>query len=1473
MRRNKKSLWVILFFLFSINLFSQSIEDYGKELSKEFSKGNYERALEIAFTIKNMAETNSGKSSYSYINSLQNIVTIYRTIGDVVTAEEYLKEILLQIETLPNKDELLTGRVYLQLGGIYEKKNLENESLQYIQRGIELFAKILGRNSVEYNNALTILAGTKNHFGYVEEAKKLFQEALDFFAKVKPDDPSIELSALNNLAIIEQRLKNYNTAETLFVKTLSLAEGSLGNTSQYYLTVVFNLSSFYLEVNKPDKADSLVNKLIQIYRFHSLSNHRAFVEVLLLKANCEKKLNRFNQAEKVLNEAKTLLEEKNILGSEIGAKVFLALGQINSSIGNYVEALKNLEKSYFLFEKIEGKKGRNFITSLSEILIASINLNLTKEVEPYYLTSRNIIDTDSIGKRELLMLSNASAQYLIRQNNFIESKKIITRVLNKNEIITADNFNVYLTLTQLNILLGDFKYADSILNSLSKWVSINCDTISVEYFSVISAKAKFALQKMDFASALSFTKKAKTIAESLFETGSQTIMDVDYTLAECYRALGKFYDAKELYEKVLNVISNENINLKVKYNVGYGLLLMEMGDITSADTVFNYLAFAGKKVLGEQSIEYNTIIFHIAELNKSKWNFSLADSLFNKAINTLSLILDQGHPLIQRIRNNYLQLLITQGLYSSALNELSLLLSNYVKPDTSLLYSSILGTAGYLFIQMGDYITAENYIGQAQNIVQRLLGSKNKETALLLNNKAYLYSQIGKFEESEKMYFNILKLYEEIGGKEQFAYALTLNNIAEIYSHQNMIIKADSCFSLSLSILFNLFGEKNINYANTLINRGGLLYKQEKYSDAIPLLENAAKIYLRLLGEHHPNYAITIQNLGTVYLNLKKYTEAKNLLLKASELNELMLGKNHPNQSILWSNLGILFDELNEVETAKGYFLLATDNLMEQIDKFFNFLNEKEQTIFIKKVKRDLSLFNLFALKRLNELPELIDKLIYNHYKTKDLVVSSNKKLRDAVYDSNNNELIKKYEQLKTLRETLSGVYSMTTTERNQKKISIEELEKQNDELEKEIYSTLKLSNEKTITDIGTCRTIQEMLDNNEAMVIMLRISETALGMNDSIIYSAIVIRKELNEPIVFSFRNGFYLENQAYKNYRSSIENKKSTNDAYELYWEKINNVLKGCDIIYFSSDGIYSQINIETLQKEDGKFVFDDSKIINIQNILGFKTKEIFSLAPENSIYLFGYPNYNLNPDIQSSLVSSLPREKVEIENFDATKSLDIKKIRITDLPGTKREIESINKILSQKKFSSKVFVGNEALEERVKLISSPSILHIATHGFFLEESDDFASMFIGLQTAIKSGSSLNRSGLLLAGAKRGLSGINISGLDNGILTAYEVKNLSLNNTYLTVLSACETGVGDIGGFEGVSNLPKAFKAAGSKYVIMSLWKVDDKTTMEFMELFYRNLTDGIDFQQAVYTAKNEIRKKYNSPYYWGAFILIGD
>jgi CHAT domain-containing protein len=281
---------------------------------------------------------------------------------------------------------------------------------------------------------------------------------------------------------------------------------------------------------------------------------------------------------------------------------------------------------------------------------------------------------------------------------------------------------------------------------------------------------------------------------------------------------------------------------------------------------------------------------------------------------------------------------------------------------------------------------------------------------------------------------------------------------------------------------------------------------------------------------------------------------------------------------------------------------------------------------------------------------------------------------------------------------------------------------------------------------------------------------------------------------------------------------------------------------------------------------------------------TRELTNKQPKkrpSSASLFGGINYDV--DIEKLIMLS---ESNSFEKMIATRSL-IKETelrgRATYLQGTRNEVEEIFAILNPHLSSIAKHSADSATEESFKALSGAhlNIIHVATHGFYWPDTVAHNERYFKQRSAISDLTTqleeidpMDRCGLLFAGANTALSGHSNripEGVQDGILTAKEISSMDLRDANIVVLSACETGLGDISG-EGVFGLQRAFKMAGAQSLLMSLWKVNDKATQMLMTAFYRYYSKGRTKREALRLAQQEVRESgYMNPYYWAGFIML--
>lgn len=324
-----------------------------------------------------------------------------------------------------------------------------------------------------------------------------------------------------------------------------------------------------------------------------------------------------------------------------------------------------------------------------------------------------------------------------------------------------------------------------------------------------------------------------------------------------------------------------------------------------------------------------------------------------------------------------------------------------------------------------------------------------------------------------------------------------------------------------------------------------------------------------------------------------------------------------------------------------------------------------------------------------------------------------------------------------------------------------------------------------------------------------------------------------------------------------------------------------KGDGRVYFAAVGALQTLGMESLPfvrpTADGNYI-SFSDVYQMCRLSSTRELAIDKRPIEQtSATLYGGIYYQ---DMDSSIMRQISKKYKKRElQYSPSYANDTTRRSIADyLPGTLKEIDSIRPVLANRHVAVSVHSKRDACEESVKALSGhkPTIIHIATHGFYWKES-----------SAKKD--PMERSGLLFAGANTALSGHVerlAKDIDDGILTSKEISLLDLHHTDMVVLSACETGLGDITS-DGVFGLQRAFKIAGAKTILMALWKVDDEATRLLMTAFYRNYCAGQTKRQAFRNAQQEVRnytrietqtqsetitvQPYKDPYYWAGFIML--
>ncbi len=438
--------------------------------------------------------------------------------------------------------------------------------------------------------------------------------------------------------------------------------------------------------------------------------------------------------------------------------------------------------------------------------------------------------------------------------------------------------------------------------------------------------------------------------------------------------------------------------------------------------------------------------------------------------------------------------------------------------------------------------------------------------------------------------------------------------------------------------------------------------------------------------------------------------------------------------------------------------------------------------------------------------------------------------------------------------------------------INIDSIESKANDYEKKLSLKSNLFKNANDTLSYTWTHVQKKLKEGEAAIEMIRFRKYDFRksglLTDSVFYAALIITKDTRKsPELIVLAEGNALEKKYLNYYKNVIKFKVDDEFSYLKYWKEISHHLTEIKKIYFSPDGVYNQLNLNTIKNlETNKYVLEETDIVLVTN-----TKDlVLNTATKNSkkqIILFGNPDYTY---AGPATVTAAATTSESAPNYNGI---------LSPLPGTEKEITMIAGMMKEHKWATKIISTIEASEKNVKTINNPKVLHIATHGFF---EKDLVPAKNGTIKPEPTRNKLLSSGLMLGGAavtiynkknpEKQSFGTGKT-TEDGILTAYEAMSLNLDSTELVILSACETGLGDVENGEGVYGLQRAFIIAGAESIILSLWKVDDATTQKLMTLFYNEWLKTGNKRQSFRSAQSLVRKEHPDPYYWGAFVMVGE
>ena len=870
--------------------------------------------------------------------------------------------------------------------------------------------------------------------------------------------------------------------------------------------------------------------------------------------------------------------------------------------------------------------------------------------------------------------------------------------------------------------------------------------------------------------------------------------------------------------------------------------------------------------------------------------------------------LSPDHPKVAESLNNMARLYESLGYYAKAepLHKRALgILEKVLGPDHPMVAQSLNNRAA-LYKSSGDYAKAEPLYKRSLAIREKALGLDHPKVAESLNNMASLYESLGDYAKAEPLYKSSLAILEKTLSPDHPMVAISLNNLALLYYSLGYYAKAEPLHKRSLAIREKALGPDHPHVATSLNNMARLYESLGYYAKAEPLYKRSLAIREKALGPDHPKVAESLNNRALLYYSLGDYAKAKPLYKRSMAIYEKALGPDHPHVTISLNNLGILYAALDDFKKAHDLHKRSQVIDSKLIDQVMGFTSEEQKNKFLSMKKLAFYCFLSLISQYLSQNPTHRKDALDIWLKRKGVILEAQKRFQEALIYSDDIEGVKTFQDLAKVRTRLSKLaFSGPGKEGSdafRKRIAGLEAQKQRLEAKLSLLSQAFAQKQKIAKP--DCEKVAGMLPKNTALVEFAAIgifNFKAQGKEKKwkpAHYLAFVLHAGKGDKVgMIDLGDGEKID-KAVTEFRKEISNIKDVKDGkpikssgkiYDLVFKPLKKELGDVKEIFISPDGNLNLIPFEVLQGPDGRYLIEDYTFNYLaagRDLLGFG--EIGEKGQK--ALLMGDPDFDMGAEERNLTLRKLALNRAKQEGM-VKRSTDMRGFRFSKLPGTREEVIAIQILLGRD--NSDLYIGKEALEEVLRSKGNPRILHLATHGFFLSDLDLSAlrddSTARGIQQVsmfpkvagkkVRLENPLLRSGIALAGANNALKSGG-TGKSDGIVTAEKILGFRLKGTEMVVLSACETGVGEVKTGEGVFGLRRAFTQAGAKSLVMSMWPVPDKETKELMIEFYKNILSGkMNRCQALRLAALKemkiVMERYGhaNPLYWGAFVFMGE
>jgi len=1136
-------------------------------------------------------------------------------------------------------------------------------------------------------------------------------------------------------------------------------------------------------------------------------------------------------------------------------------------------------------------------------ILLAYNDKLRKGIVSYVWKSRSA----SVDEPRIAALSR-KYRGLKAQGRHQEAVKALKELIELTEKLYSNNHAkvilLHNDLARLYMTLGNYAEAEAIQQKMLATVEATQGKDHPSVATCLNNLSVIYFSRGHFMKAAPLLERTLHIREKTLGANHPDTANSLNNLAMVYKHLGDNSRTEPLYHKALSInekrFGPEHPAVARNLN-NLASLYSSAGDYPRAEPLFKRSLAIREKTLGPEHPDVAHGLNNLAELYRLAGDFSKAEPLYHRALAIKKKAYGPEHPEVATILNNLAGLYRSVGDFARAefFQKKALAMAAKILGPEHIEVARFQNNLALLYESYGDYSKAEALYQGSLKTWEAALGPEHPDVATNLNNLAGIYIFLGDYNKAKALYKRSLKIWETAFGPEHPHVATNLNNLAELYSSTGNFIAAESLFKRALTIMEKTLGAAHPAIATSLNNMANLYLLADDYPKAEAFCKRALQIQEKAYGPAHPDTTISLNILAELYRTTGDFDRAETLFKKALTIIEKSFGPEHIQVATILNNMAVLHAGEGHFEKSHKLLMRAQKIDDKLIDQVMTFTSEDQKIKFLSEKKWELNGFLSLINDYIDQNPGAARDALDVWLKRKGIALEAQRRFQEALVYSDDPQTLKTFRELSGVRARLSKLaFAGPGKEgRNAHEKRCIDLEAEKDRLEARLSKLSRAFTLKKKIERADCAKVARSLPDNTVLIefaMVMMFDFKAKGTEKRwkpAHYIAFVLHAGAGDTVeMIDLGNANDIDAAVARLKRDICGTKdintRSSREVHDLVFAPIRKALGYVREIFVSPDGNLNLIPFEVLQTPEGRFLIEEYTFNYLaagRDILGFgQVRERGKKA-----LIMGDPDFDMGTKEKNSTMKKLALAATD-DGDTARRAADMMGFHFERLPGTREEVEKIGALLGKGK--ADIYTGQEALEEVLGQKGTPTILHLATHGFFLCDLEINAPAGArGLQVVstgtasvgrrIKIENPLLRSGIALAGANRALK-TGAAENSDGIVTAEKILGLRLRGTDMVVLSACETGLGEARAGEGVYGLRRAFIQAGARSMVMSMWSVPDRETRELMVAFYKNVCAGrmnrcIALRRAALKQMQLVKKRYGypHPFYWGAFLFLGE